>query len=207
MVLFDLCMALAFSRFGFYFAFENWWVYGIPLSILLGFLSYQFIEKINFPHYSSWKEIYKVRPFYIFLVILACGYTIKTTDGIASRLSKTAQIAEKEKRNSNPYKCDQQDFYECVIGKSSNIKAIIIGDSHADSLTTSLSSIFDLKSEGVLSLSTSSCPLILNLQYYDKESICPEINKKRLVLIQSQKYKNIPIILAGRYPSYLIGRE
>jgi peptidoglycan/LPS O-acetylase OafA/YrhL len=193
--------------FGFYFAFENWWVYGIPLSILLGFLSYQFIEKINFPRYSSWKEIYKVRPFYIFLVILACGYTIKTTDGIASRLSKTAQIAEKEKRNSNPYKCDQQDFYECVIGKSSNIKAIIIGDSHADSLTTSLSSIFDLKSEGVLSLSTSSCPLILNLQYYDKESICPEINKKRLVLIQSQKYKNIPIILAGRYPSYLIGEN
>lgn len=73
-------------------------------------------------------------------------------------------MLKKEKRNSNPYKCDQQDFYECVIGKSSNIKAIIIGDSHADSLTTSLSSIFDLKSEGVLSLSTSSCPLILNLQ-------------------------------------------
>lgn len=62
---------------GFYFTFKNWWMYGIPLSLLLGFLSYQFIEKINFPRYSSWKEIYKVKPFYIFLVILVCGYTIK----------------------------------------------------------------------------------------------------------------------------------
>ena len=193
--------------FGFYFEFKDWWIYGIPLSILLGFLSYQFIEKINFPRYSSWKEIYKVKPFYIFLIILACGYAVKETDGIASRLSKIAKIAEKEKSNSNPYKCDKQELYECIIGKSSNIKAIIIGDSHADSLTTSLSSIFDLKLEGVVSLSTSSCPLILNLQYYDKKNLCPEINKQRLALIQSQKYKNIPIILAGRYPSYLIGEN
>ncbi len=192
---------------GFYFAFENWWIYGIPLSILLGFLSYQFNESINFPRYSSWKEIYKVKPFYIFLVTLACGYTIKTTDGIASRLPEKAQIAEEEKRNSNPYECDKQELYECVIGNPSNIKAIMIGDSHADSLTTSLSSIFNLKSEGIISLSTSSCPLILNLQYYDKKNLCPEINKQRLILLQSKKYKNIPIILAGRYPSYLIGEN
>lgn len=193
--------------FGFYFAFENWWIYGIPLSILLGFLSYQFIENINFPRYSYWKEIYKVKSFYIFLIILSCGYTIKETNGIASRLPEIVQIAEKEKSNSNPYECDKQELHECIIGESSNIKAIIIGDSHADSLTTSLASIFDLKSEGIVSLSTSSCPLILNLQYYDKEKRCPEINKQRLDLILSKKYKNIPIILAGRYPSYLIGEN
>ena len=193
--------------FGFYFAFENWWVYGIPMSILLGFLSYQLIEKINFPRYSSWKDIYKVKPFYIFLIIFICSYTIKKSDGLDIRLPKSSQIANQEQKNSNPYKCDKAELYECIIGKSSNIKAIIIGDSHADSLTTSLASIFDLESEGVISLSTSACPLVLNLQYYDKESRCPQINKQRLALIQSKKYKNIPIILAGRYPSYLIGEN
>lgn len=35
---------------GVYLSFSNWWIYGIPLSILLGFLSYQFIEKENYPH-------------------------------------------------------------------------------------------------------------------------------------------------------------
>lgn len=193
--------------FGFYFALENWWVYGIPLSVLLGFLSYHFIEKINFPRYSSWKEIHKVKPFYIFLIIFISGYTIKKSDGLDMRLPKSSQIANQEQNNSNPYKCDKTELYECIIGESSNIKAIIIGDSHADSLTTSLASIFDLKTEGVVSLSTSACPLVLNLQYYDKESRCPQINKQRLALIQSKKYKNIPIILAGRYPSYLIGEN
>ena len=192
---------------GFYFSFENWWLYGIPLSILLGFLSYQFIEKINFPRYSSWKNIYKVKPLYMFLVILCCGYTISKTDGIESRLSEIAKIAEKERSNSNPYKCIRNELYECVIGNSSNIKAIIIGDSHAESLTTSLESIFNLNSEGIIALSTSSCPLIENLQYYDKKQLCPKINQQRLDLIKSKKYQNIPIILAGRYSSYLIGEN
>lgn len=192
---------------GFYFSFENWWLYGIPLSILLGFLSYQFIEMINFPRYSSWKKIYKVKPLYMFLVILCCGYTISKTDGIESRLSEISKIAEKERSNSNPYKCIRNELYECVIGNSSNIKAIIIGDSHAESLTTSLASIFNLNSEGIIALSTSSCPLIENLQYYDKKQLCPKINQQRLDLIKSKKYQNIPIILAGRYSSYLIGEN
>ncbi len=74
------------------------------------------------------------------------------------RLSKAEKIVNSEITNSNPYECDKNELYECVIGNSSKIKAIIIGDSHADSLTTSLASIFDLESEGIISLSTSSCP-------------------------------------------------
>lgn len=192
---------------GFYFAFTNWWMYGIPLSIFLGFLSYHFIEKINFPRYASWKEIYKVIPFYIFLVILACGYSIKKMKGVESRLPEQAQIANKEMSNSNPYKCDVRNFNPCPIGNSSQIKAIIIGDSHSDSLTTSLASIFNLNQQGVLSLSNSACPFILNAKFYKKDSICPEINEKRLDLIESKKYQNTPIVLVGRYPSYLIGEN
>lgn len=192
---------------GFYFALPNWWMYGIPLSILIGFLSYTFIEKLNFQRYSSWKDIYKVTPVYMFLVMLICGYTLKESGGIASRLSEVAEIAHKEKSNSNPYECDKGEFYECVIGNASNIKAIIIGDSHADSLTTAVSSAFDLKSEGIISLSKSGCPFILNLEYYDKDDVCPEINKQRALWIDSKKYENIPVILAGRYPSYLLGEN
>ena len=193
--------------FGFYFAFENWWIYGIPLSIVLGFLSYQSIEKINLPRYSSWKNIYKVQPIYIFLIIFLCGYLIKEADGMNSRLPEIAKIAEKDRSLLNPYNCKKDELYECMIGNPSNIKAILIGDSHADSLTTALASVFNLKSEGMISITTSSCPLILNMQYYDKNITCPEINKKRLGLIKANKYKNIPIILSGRYTSYLVGEN
>ncbi|MDM1722465.1 acyltransferase family protein [Acinetobacter towneri] len=199
--------------FGFYFTFENWWIYGIPLSILLGFLSYQFIETINFPRYSSWKEIYKVKPFYIFLVILVCGYAIKETNGVISRLPVVAKIAENEISNSNPYKCDSslrnRDVEECKIGNTNNIKAVIIGDSHADALTTAVASAFDLKNEGVISIAASSCPFFLNanIQDHKNNDDCHSINIKRLQLIESKRYENIPIILISRLPAYIEGQN
>ena len=193
--------------FGFYFAIENWWMYGIPLSIILGFLSYHSLEKMNFPRYSSWKDIYKMKPFYLFLIILACGHIIKKNDGLDLRFSEQIQIANKEARNSNPYQCDSNELYECIIGKASKIRALIIGDSHADSLTTALTPIFNLNAESVVSLTTASCPLIANMQFYDRESVCTKINEKRLNLIHSGKYKDIPIILMGRYATYLFGEN
>ena len=198
---------------GFYFAFENWWIYGIPLSILLGFLSYQFIEKINFQRYSSWKEIYKVKPFYIFLIILACGYAVKETDGMKFHYSKEVIVALEELDGTNPYKCDSglrnRDVEECKIGNQDNIKAIVIGDSHADSLTTAVASAFDLKREGIISIVTASCPLLLNANIRDatNNDDCQNINKRRFQLIESKKYENIPIVLISRLPVYLEGQN
>jgi len=199
--------------FGFYFTLTDWWIYGIPLSILLGFLSYQFIEKINFTRYSSWKKIYKVKPLYIFLVVLGCGYAVKKTDGMKFHYSQEIIQAIAETENSNPYKCDSglrsRDVEECKIGNQNNIKAVIIGDSHADSLTTAVASAFDLKHEGVISIVTSSCPFLLNANIKDKinNDDCHSINLKRLQLIESKKYENIPIILISRFPVYLEGQN
>lgn len=83
---------------GSYFALDNWWIVGIPLSILLGFLSYELIEKINFPRYSSWKKIYKVKPFYLFLAILACSYGIKKMDGLDfQKYLRLSQVSDQQK--------------------------------------------------------------------------------------------------------------
>ncbi len=59
---------------GFYLGLENWWIYGIPLSNFMWFLSYHAIEKIHFPRYSSWKEIYKVKAIYLALFLLGFGH-------------------------------------------------------------------------------------------------------------------------------------
>ncbi|RKG53024.1 acyltransferase [Acinetobacter cumulans] len=192
---------------GFYLGLENWWIYGIPLSILCGFLSYHAIEKIHFPRYSSWKEIYKVKAIYLALFLLGFGHFLKSNDGVDSRLPEAAKIANAEIKNDNPYDCDQPKLHECVIGNPSKINALIIGDSHANSLITSLSSVFNLKSEGIVALASSACPFIPNINFYDKKSRCPEINQQRLNLIASKKYENTPIVLVARYPSYLIGEN
>lgn len=196
---------------GFYFSFENWWIYGIPLSILLGFLSYQFIEKINFQRYSSWKEIYKVKPFYISLIILACGYTVKETDGMEFHYSQKILQTMNETQNSNPYKCDSSlrdnKFEECIIGNPKNIKAIIIGDSHADALSTGISSAFNLNNEGVVAIVTSSCPFLLNADIPSAKNDCKLLNNARLNLIISEKYKDVPVILISRLAGYIEGQN
>lgn len=195
--------------FGFYFAFENWWLYGIPLSIILGFLSYQLIEKINFPRYSHWKEIYKVRPFYIFIAILVCGYSIKETNGVVSRISKNIYQISKEVNNDYKKRCDSvfysDQFETCIIGNPTNIKAIIIGDSHADAITSAVTSLLDLNKEGIVYAARSGCQYIINA-HFDKDSqFCTELNIQRHEYLKNSK--NIPIIVVNRYLEKMEGEN
>ena len=145
---------------GFYFAFEDWRIYGIPLSIFLGFLSYQFIEKINFPRFVSWKYIYKVKPLYIFLIILGCANIIKENNGLDfQKYGRLSQVSEKnsflnhyEQQHKNLYetywlKCntyssltDKKTFETdpICIEKKGNGGVFLWGDSHAESLSYGL---------------------------------------------------------------------
>lgn len=194
---------------GFYFAFENWWTYGIPLSILLGFLSYRFIEKIDFPRYTSWKDINKVKPLYVFLIIVACGYAVKENDGFKWHYTPEVQKIVSEIENRNSYNCNtgfrDSKFEECVIGNKQNIKAVLIGDSHADVITTVVTDLFNLKNDGIVVISTGGCPVLSNPTFINEN--CRDLNNHRLAVIESKKYANVPIILASRYALYLEGEN
>lgn len=194
---------------GFYFALENWWIYGIPLSILLGFLSYQFIEKIKFPRFLLWKEIYKIKPFYIFLVILVCGYTIKKTNGLEFRVSKEIITISNEPNNYYKERCDSvfisNKFEKCVIGNKNNIKAIILGDSHADAITSSITSILDLNKEGIIYAARSGCPYILNASFNNDYNFCTQMNEDRHQYLEQQK--DIPIFIVNRYLERMEGEN
>ena len=194
---------------GFYFALTDWWMYGIPLSIFLGFLSYQFIEKINFPRYSSWKDIYKVKPLYIFLVILACGYTIKEPDGMKLHYSKNISTLRDEVANYNKERCNNafgsNKFETCVIGNSKNIKAIIVGDSHADAVTSAITSLLDLNKDGVIYAARSGCQYILNAHFNDGSEYCTQLNYQRHEYLKNSK--NIPIIIVNRYLEKMEGEN
>lgn len=198
----------------YYFSLNQDYIYiGIIFSILLGFLSYKYIEKINFKRdFVRPIEVVKFKPILISLLIVILGRYIYVTDGLISHYSdvitardKAINEATHESNNKNPYKCMIENKFPCYIGKKDNIKAIIVGDSHADALTTSLSSVFDLNNEGVVALIKSSCPLILNMRSLEKEDECLNENIKRMGFLKDN-YANIPIFWVARTGAYIYGQ-
>lgn len=196
--------------FGFYFNLNNWWACGIPLSILLGFLSYKFIENINFPRYPSWKDAYKVTPLYIFLLVFTSGYSVKKTNGFETHYPQFILDINDETKITNQYDCILDtysgEYTQCVIGDSKNIKAIIVGDSHADAVLTAIGSNYNLNNNGILSLTRSGCQFTLGVKKAnDRENICYQDNFKRLETIN--EYKSTPVFIVGRWTVNIFGES
>ncbi|WP_374974007.1 acyltransferase family protein [Acinetobacter venetianus] len=184
---------------GLYFSLKNWEIYGILLSIVIGFLSYKLIEQIDFKRVKSWKDIYQVKPLYMMVIVFTVSCTIKKTDGAEAHYSTRIIEILDEINNNNPYKCDpgfrDPRILPCNIGKTEPVKAVVLGDSHANALATSVAAVFDLNKEGILTLTKSGCPYILGAKFTNKN--CERINVERSILLE--KEKGIPIVLVNRY--------
>ncbi|WP_109441523.1 acyltransferase family protein [Acinetobacter haemolyticus] len=190
-----------------YFSWTQWAIYGVLFSIILGFLSYTFVEQIKFKKYTAWKEIYKVKPLYMVLVLFFCSYGIKKTEGVELHYSAHILKILDEVNNTNPYKCDP-GFHDpriipCHIGQANPIQAIVLGDSHANAVATSVAAVFDLKKEGVLTMTKSGCPYILGAKFSNKN--CEAINLERSTMLEKQK--GVPIFLVNRYVLQLEGEN
>ncbi len=179
---------------------------GILLSIFLGFLSYQYIEKIKFRNkFSNIFSYLKCKPIYISFFICLLGVGTYSTNGFIWHYSNDVIAIANEANNKNPHKCMTENKFPCYIGNPNNIKAIIVGDSHADSLTTSLASVFNLNSEGIIALNKSSCPLVENMKSTKNEDECLQENIKRIKFLNND-YPNTPVFWVARTGAYLYGQ-
>lgn len=194
---------------GFYFAIENWWIYGIPLSILMGFLSYKFIEQIRFPRYQSWKQVYKVSPVYLALLVFMSGMAVKKTNGF--QFHYPDQVIEWTTPHSTelPQKCTslgaEGKLSLCHIGNSNNVKAIIVGDSHTGTVISSMTQEMDLEQEGLVSLATPGCPFIPNAHFNHSYDWCTAANETRYQYLA--KHPDTPVVLANRYLQRMEGEN
>ena len=193
-----------------YFSLNNNYVYlAMLLSILLGFISYKYVEKIKFKiNFNSFIEYLKCKPIYLILIIGFGGGFVFITNGIESHYSQAVIRASSESSNKNPYNCmnENNNFSPCYIGNKNNIKAIIVGDSHADALTTSLSNIFDLNSKGIVALTFNTCPLVINMKSVENNGICYNENIKRMEYL-NKNHINIPVFWVARTAVYIYGQS
>lgn len=190
---------------------ERW--AALLLSVFFGFCSFRFIESIRFKQqYKSKYGYLKFKPLLFLIVAFLASRAIVITDGALSHYPDSIQLAEHASHDTNPHKCMARDvkngqFKPCIIGSSDKVSAIVVGDSHADAITTSISPIFTQREESILALTRISCPFILGAK--DKlqpEDICRQDNEKRLNYIQST-FPNIPVIVTSRLTAYIYGQS
>lgn len=197
--------------FGLLFEIPHWWLYGLPLSVLCGYLSYRYIESYKFPAGQHWSEIWTLKPLWITILIAALGLSIEKTQGLKWHYSERILSVIDEAKNKNPYHCMQdeesqkQPIVECIIGNKDQIQAIVVGDSHADAITTAVSAVYDLKQNGILAMTRTSCPFVLNAKNNRTNDTCYQENFSKLK--QIQKYPSTPVVITARWPVYLYGQS
>ena len=119
--------------FGFYFSIENWYMLGIPLSVCMGFISYQFIEKKHVLSINNFVDILKFKPFIYTFLILSISYVLSMFNGLNSlpsdyKLTKQ-QFRDKYEGHLGLYGKGKEPVY--INSDENNLEIILIGDSYA----------------------------------------------------------------------------
>jgi peptidoglycan/LPS O-acetylase OafA/YrhL len=197
----------------------------ILLSIALGYLSYSFIETKfgkkpkSVAVVKSFKRnsfiFFRSIPVMLIIIFGLLGSTIYMGKGFPYRVSEKVQIASDEARNRNPNHCisnltDAPNNVGCFIGNKKNVGIIVIGDSHADALTTSVAAaISKNNNKSLLAITRSGCPSIIGtkMRYFNQnEDNCAESVKQTLKLIDDD-YQGIPVVVINRMSVYIHGQS
>lgn len=195
--------------FGVYFSIEHWWILGIPLSIILGYLSYSLIESIKLNSYANWRSILRVKPLWMFLLVGMLGAGAYNSNGFIFHYSEELQKIGQEpfKELSRKLICHGSDEQgkECQYGDG-KVAAIVIGDSHSVRMIKSIDSLFSSKG-AVLDWTLDACPTLEGVsRFRQKEwtSACGDHINNALKRAKST-YKGVPVFIINRTSYYLQG--
>lgn len=195
-----------------YFALPAWWwFFAIALSIVLGALSYRYIEQFKFNTQSNWRQLITNKALWMSLTIAALSTALYFTQGASWHYPKSVVTASLEARNSNPHTClqdenkDQGQLSTCHIGNPQHIKAVLVGDSHADAVATGLLAAFDQKNEGITVITRASCPFLLHAKSRHNNDTCYKDNFRRIAALK-QVQPDTPIVIVSRWHAYLYGQ-
>jgi peptidoglycan/LPS O-acetylase OafA/YrhL len=191
-----------------YFEKQNnasWIVFAIGLSILLGWLSYRFIETTTRKGLSNLNltKSYIATISYLILPTLMLGL-IFIKGGVPDRLDEKTLAISAQANNMNPdrIKCHATmttKLPECVYS-GKKVGLIVIGDSHADAMIRSVEKALPSKDIGVLDWTYNSCRTIADVKRVNSPGFyCGEVN--RYILNNVKKYKNVPILVINHLQS------
>ena len=202
------------------FSLSEYYTYlGVLLSIFLGFLSYQYIERIKLKNnFSNLLNYSKSKPIYIFIFTFILAGFVFTNDGFYIRFSNEHQfmlkkIESQKLRPDYDKKCfDYVAVPACTYfdGKSLTTNPpshILLGDSHAHSLVNGIATALSHKENytGLKFYGMAGCLFSENIaNIYPDQTKCNVLVNKTIDEILN-KYPNIPIIYVNRLSGNILG--
>lgn len=141
---------------GYYFDVQDWILYGLPLSVILGFISFKFVERFEFKSFSNWFDLLKVKPLYMIFSLSVLSSIVFINEGFKVKYrsaSNTPQAEfldfykEKHKNLREAYwlKCNSYTSLkengnlsissDCIDKKDKDGGVFLWGDSHAEALS------------------------------------------------------------------------
>ncbi|PSU05919.1 acyltransferase [Photobacterium aquimaris] len=152
--------------FGYYFEMQHWEWIGIPVSVVLGFCSYKFVESIKFPALSSisFKSIVTFKPLWMVVSIGLISSILFFN--ITNRMKAIPNINKYNMATKTEGYCfgspgsglSSADYLTCQIGKKSNDpKVLLFGDSFAGEYEPTLSVLGKKNNISILAITTNSC--------------------------------------------------
>jgi hypothetical protein len=184
------------------FSLNDTFIYlGIVLSILLGFLSNKYIEKIKFTNdFGSWLTYLKCKPVYMTLFVGLLSSFVFIQEGKNSNVG----LLEYSDKIKYPSYCHVDSHsikpdLDCKLGsKISKPIGLVWGDSYAGVLDPFVINFLN-KGQSFISRTTSYCVPSLSLTEMlgGLPEYCKQIREKNIKEITANKY-NV-IFLAGRW--------
>jgi len=188
---------------------------GVLASLILGALSYRWVEtpsRKSLGAMSRKKASWWTLAWIVIPLCLTSAVLIKK--GITGRVSPLSEQALQEQNNSNPR--DKECHVSmgvtspgCIYG-GPNIKAIVIGDSHANAIVNAVAEARAHADDGVLEWSYSACPVLMNAKMIpgrlEAHHQCHDFISG-VIRDLDQKYEGVPVVLISRWAQYALGRN
>lgn len=207
---------------------DFWFLIGIPLSIFLGAVSYTLVEKRKLSFPSRTIELYKIFPLQLVVVVFFVGSTIFLFSGFPKRdnIERLSNYLINEKmyeKLPKEIKVVKQDECKLYYGNntefgsgcaklersSKNVKAVIVGDSHAGSLAPGvISSLRKFDDEGILlNTRASGCLPVEGVVHRPGAMFhgCGDYNSYLYKALSDPRWKGVPVIYIARFSLYPFG--
>jgi len=183
---------------------------GLVLTLVLGDLSYRLVEtpaRINLSRLRmGWGTAALLGAVF---AVAAPGAMVRVKEGVAGRVFPAIEAVSQEALNRNPRmkECHPNTGVlspSCVFG-GSHLRAIVMGDSHANGIVSSVASATLHADDGVMEWTYSGCPTLQGVHRVSDETFqCAAFFDWTVERLKSVP-RDIPLVVLNNSTTYLVG--